>query len=261
MGKLLSEQSRKEPKKFFKSIQYAGVAAVILDAGQLGGFSMAVLGVLFKDKWGYDKQQVSLVYFALMGGILVGNLAIVGPANRWVPQPHRRIGIFGIGTFFWIIVQAVIMLQADVIPNADILILVSHIIMWCSGALAFPTSMLLASDTAERFGRNCQGTVMGVTNCLVNVGQACGPVIGVFIWSELGDVYVFPYLALTNALAVSLTWYIYFRHECPSAKKRNASSISGTNSIVPSPGKDDQNGEPVPVTIHVRRGSVPGYIG
>jgi MFS family permease len=233
-GKALERAKPEGVRKVLRSIQFAGAASVVLDCGQLGGFSLAVLGVLFKTKWGYDEQQVGLVYFALMGGILIGNLAIVGPATRAVPEPHKRIGVFGLGTLFWILVQCAIMLTADDLPHADALLLAAHITMWCFGALAFPTSMLLASAAADRFGSNCQGSVMGVHTCLVSVGQSLGPIIGVFIWSELGDVYIFPYLAVCNMLVLTLIWYIYFYIEGPSAKKNSHGFLAGANAVVPS---------------------------
>jgi len=167
-----------------------GSMGVLLGVGFLVSYAMTVFygifGLYALEKYGYGPDQVGLIFMvvglvsALAQGVLTGPLT-----RRWGEAAVIRVTLLGIAVCFVLMSLA----------SSYAVILAAISLFTLATALLSPVVSAMISKQAELE----QGTVMGISNAIMSLGRAAGP-----MWGGIAlDLYLeLPYLSSAGVMLV-----------------------------------------------------------
>merc|ERR1712070_318966 len=98
--------------------------------------------------------------------------------------------------------------------------------LFCFNTMLHPTSFDLGSQYADKWGKNCQGTVLGIQNSFFSVGNAVGPLVATALLSvEYCLVFVFMFSGLVLVLVLNGGVWVRYKTEILSAVAPTASQV------------------------------------
>jgi MFS family permease len=190
-------------KTVLATFEWRACALISYNCGQEGACAGPVAGYLFATRFGYSERETGWVFCGLVASLLFVNVALMGVITRMARALPRTL-ILGLAETPAYVGLVVLFTMAEPPPHADKIFIGLCVCLFMFNCMLHPTSFELGSGYAERWGSNCQGTVLGVQNSAFAIGQAVGPLVAVALLDmQVYYCFLFMYAGLVLVLAAN----------------------------------------------------------
>jgi DHA1 family multidrug resistance protein-like MFS transporter len=197
-------------KKVLSTFEWRACALISYNVGQEGACAGPVAAYLFSTRFGYSPQETGWVFCGIVFCLLVVNVCLMDRI-AWIPTLPRVLVLAACETPAYIGMIALFASDAtsgSLPAHADIIFIVLAVCLFSFNAMLHPTSFDLGSTYADRWGRNCQGTVLGAQNSLFSLGQAVGPLVAAALLGvQTYLCFVFMYVGLVATMLANAIVY------------------------------------------------------
>ena len=190
--------------------------------GFLGANEGGVVGVLMStlmttpapDGFGYSEAAMGGIFVVIASNLLISSLVFA----TWLGKrtlAQQRVVLLGMATMTMscLIMAVMIAWEAGGLwDGGDWVFLGLLLILFCFQCVVGPTSMEIASLIAASKAKNANGTIMGMQQMAMNLGQAVGPIIGASLY-KLNLWMPWLYLVAFEFLVLGLNIYVW-RKKC-----------------------------------------------
>ena len=187
-------------KKVAKSPQWLTVAFVLFNNGLLFGALLTLSGQQLANVFHWSETRVAVTYLVNVVLLIGCNLFFYKPL---VEKLGRRR--FLTGALICGIILTLLMAVASE-HNAWVFTLLV-VSLFVAASQIVPTGTHIASELADRWSKNAQGRILGLTRAMFTIGQAVGPAIA----GALAAVsYSLPWIVTCTSLGIGLVAHLVF---------------------------------------------------
>ena len=156
--------------KVAKSPQWLTVAFVLFNNGLLFGALLTMSGQQLANEFKWNETQVSLTY-------LINIFLLIG-CNLFLYKPMvEKLGRRRFLTYALTGGVALTLLMAVASENSAWVFVALVLSLFVLASQIVPTGTHIASELADRWSKNAQGRILGITRAAFTIGQAVGPAI------------------------------------------------------------------------------------
>ena len=157
-------------KRVAKSPQWITVAFILFNNGLLFGALLTLSGQSLANDFKWSETQVSVTYLTMVVLLIVVAIFAYRPL---VEKVGRRKFLTGALTF-GVVLTIFMAIFSKKNAWAFTFLVVS---LFVATSTIVPTGTHIASELADRWCPNAQGTILGLTRAMFTVGQAVGPAV------------------------------------------------------------------------------------
>eukprot|EP00937_MAST-01D_sp_MAST-1D-sp2_P002848 g2848.t1 len=205
-------------RKVLSTFEWRAAALIAYNVGQEGSCAGPVAAYLFSTRFGYSERQTGWVFCGIVTCLLIVNVTMMDRINKMASALPRVLILAALETPAYVGMLALFGYDAatgSLPAHADIVFIVLAICLFAFNAMLHPTSFDLGSIYADRWGQNCQGTVLGAQNSLFSLGQAVGPIVSAALLS-VNTYWCFVFM-FTGLVAVFVANGIVWQRELRAA--------------------------------------------
>jgi len=214
-----------------KRKEWQAAAFISYNTGQEGAACGPVLGYLYAGVFGYTERQTGWVFCGIVAVLLIVNVCLMDRVNK-IGHALKRVVFLGcMETPAYIGLVILFTGGRYLHKGADIVCFFCIVGLFCFNTMLHPTSFDLGSQYADKYGKNCQGTILGIQNSFYSVGNAIGPLVSTSLLAvDTYPVFLFMFSGLFIAVLLNALVWMKERKNIAAVAPKDANSDSDSKS-------------------------------
>lgn len=213
--KLATDGESLKPEGVWKVLmrkEWQAAAFISYNTGQEGAACGPVLGYLYAGVFGYTERQTGWVFCGIVIVLLIVNVCLMDRIAK-IGHALKRVVFLGFLEMPAYLGLVILFTGGRYKQSGgDIVCFFLIVGLFSFNTMLHPTSFDLGSQYADKYGKNCQGTILGIQNSFYSVGNAVGPLVSTSLLAV--DTYpVFLFMFSGLLVVVILNGFVWMKYK------------------------------------------------